>query len=86
MSPFKTSAVKGGNSKGKEHVIDVDDPSPKSKRTQSPTGVYDIDKFRSYAAFHTYKKYFADAPLLAERAVDWIHESRLSIILTGSYL
>ena len=51
MSPFKTSAVKGGNSKGKEHVIDVDDPSPKSKRTRSPTGVYDIDKFRSYAAF-----------------------------------
>ena len=78
--------MKGGNSKGKEPVINVDDLSPRSKRTRSPTRVYDIDKFRSYAAFQTYKKYFVDAPLLVERAVDWIHESRSSIILTGSYL
>ena len=70
MSPFKTSAVKGGNSKGKELVIDVDDPSLRSKRTRSRTGVYDTNKFRSYAAFHTYKKYFTDAPLLVERAID----------------
>ena len=70
MSPFKTSVVKGGNSKGKEPVIDVDDPSPRSKSTRSPTGVYDTDKFRSYAAFQTYKKYFANAPLLVERAMD----------------
>ena len=62
--------MKGGNSRGKEPVIDVDDPSPRSKRTRFPTGVYDTNKFRSYAAFYTCKKYFADAPLLVERAVD----------------
>ena len=43
--------MKGGNSRGKEPVIDVDDPSPRSKRTRFPTGVYDTNKFRSYAAF-----------------------------------
>ena len=51
MSPFKTLAVKGGSSKGKEPVLDVDILSPRSKRTQSPTGLFDLDKFRSYAAF-----------------------------------
>ena len=51
MSPFKSSAVKGGSSKGKEHVIDVDDPSPRSKRTRFSTKVYDPDLVRSYAAF-----------------------------------
>ena len=33
MSPFKTSVMKGGNNKAKEPVIDVDDPSTRSKRT-----------------------------------------------------
>ena len=33
MSPFKKAAVKGGSSKGKELVIDVDDHSPQTKRT-----------------------------------------------------
>ena len=51
MSPFKRSVVKGGSSKGKEPVIDVDNLSPRPKRTRSPAGVYDPDKFRSYAAF-----------------------------------
>ena len=51
MSPFKRVVVKGGSSKGKELVIDVDDFSPKSKRARSPSGVYDPNKFRSYAAF-----------------------------------
>jgi len=51
MSPFKTSAVKGGGSKGKELVIDVDNLSPRPKRTRSSTGVYEPDKFRSYATF-----------------------------------
>ena len=51
MSPFKSSVVKGGNSKGKESVIDVDDPSPRSKRTRFSTRVYDPDLVRSYAAF-----------------------------------
>ena len=51
MSSFKTTVVKGGNSKEKEPVIDVDDPSPRSKRTRSSTGVYELEKFRSYAAF-----------------------------------
>ena len=31
MSPFKKAAVKGGNSKGKEHMIVVDDLSPIQK-------------------------------------------------------
>ena len=70
MSPFKTLAVKGGSSKGKEPVLDVDILSPRSKRTQSPTGVFDPDKFRSYVAFQNYENYFKDAPLLVERAVD----------------
>ena len=58
MSPFKKAAVKGGGSKGKEPVINVDDFSPKTKRTCSPTGVFDPNKFRSYAAFKTYENYF----------------------------
>ena len=69
MSPFKRSAVKEGSNKGKEPMIDVDDLSPKSKRTRSPTGVYDPNKFRSYAVFQTYEKYFREASLLFERAV-----------------
>ena len=56
MSPFKRSAVKEGSNKGKEPMIDVDDLSSKSKRTRSPTGVYDPNKFRSYAVFQTYEK------------------------------
>ena len=70
MSPFKSSAVKGGNSKGKELVIDVDDPSPRSKRTRFSTEVYDLELFRSYVTFQTYMNYFRDAPLLVERVVD----------------
>ena len=58
MSSFKTSAVKGGNIKEKEPVIDVNDPSPRSKRTRSSIGVYEPDKFRSYAAFQTYENLF----------------------------
>ena len=67
MSPFKKSAVKGGSSKGKELVIDVDNLSPRSKRTRSLTGVYDPNRFRSYAAFQTYENYFKDALLLVEK-------------------
>ena len=70
MSSFKSAAVKGGNNKGKEPVINVDDPSPRSKRNQSPFGVYEPHKFRSYAAFQTHENYFRDATLIAERAVD----------------
>ena len=69
MCPFKTSAVKGGSSKGKEPVIDVDNLSPRPKRTRSPIGVFDPDKFRSYAAFQNYENYFREALLLVERAV-----------------
>ncbi|KAL0005886.1 hypothetical protein SO802_013447 [Lithocarpus litseifolius] len=42
----------------------------RSKRTRSPTEAFDLDKFRSYAAFQEYEKYFRDAPLLVERVVD----------------
>ena len=70
MSPFKKAAVKEGGSKGKELVIDVDDFSPKTKRTRSPSGVFDPNKFKSYAAFQTHKNYFRDATLLLERPVD----------------
>ena len=69
-SPFKRVAVKGGSSKGKELVIDVDDLSPRSKRTRSPSGVCDPNKFRSYAAFQTHENYFKEATQLVERAVN----------------
>ena len=62
--------MKGGSNKGKEPMIDVDDISPKPKRTWFLTGVYDPHKFRSYAAFQTYVNYFRDASLLVERVVD----------------
>ena len=61
MSPFKRAAVKGGNGKGKEHVINVDDFSPRLKRNRSSSGVYDPNKFRTYAAFQTHEKYFKEA-------------------------
>ena len=51
-------------------MIDVDDLSPKLKQTQSPTGLYEPNKFRSYAAFQTFEKYFREASLLVERAID----------------
>ena len=70
MSPFKSAAVKGGNNKGKEPVIDVDDPSPRPKRTRSPSGVYEPHKFRSYAAFQSHENYFRDATPIVEWAVD----------------
>ena len=70
MSPFKRATVKGGNSKGKEHVIDVDDLSPKLKRNRSLSSVYDPNKFRTYVAFQTHEKYFRDAKPLLERALD----------------
>ena len=70
MSPFKRLAVKGGSSKGKETVIDIDNLSPRSKRTRSLTGVFDLDKFRSYATFQDYESYFRDTPLLVEGDVD----------------
>ena len=70
MSPFKTSAVKGGSNKGKEPIIDVDDLAPRPKRTRSTIGVFEPDKFRSYAAFQNYAIYFREDPLLVERAID----------------
>ena len=69
MSLFKSSIVKRG-SKGKEPVIDVDDPSPRSKQTHFSTEVNDLDLFRSYATFQNYTTHFRDAPLLVERTVD----------------
>ena len=70
MSPFKSAAMKGDSNKAKEPVINVDNPSPRPKRTWSPSGVYDPHKFRSYAAFQTQENYFKDATPLVERAVD----------------
>ena len=70
MSPFKTSTVKGGSNKGKEPVIDVDDLSLRPKRTRSLIGVFEPDKFRSYATFQNYATYFQKAPLLVEKVVD----------------
>ena len=51
-------------------VIEVDDFSPKAKRTRSPSGVFDPNKFRSYAVFQTHENYFRDATPLLERPVD----------------
>ena len=70
MSPFKKATVKGGGSKGKEPVIEVDDFSPKTKRTRSPSGVFNPNKFRSYVASQTHENYFRDATPLLERPVD----------------
>ena len=79
MSPFKRAIVKGGNSKGKEHVIDVDDLSPRLKRNRSSSGVYDPNKFRTYVAFQTHEKYFRDAKPLLERALDQLSLSDTDI-------
>ena len=70
MSRFKESALKGGSSKGKELVIDIDSLTPNSKKTWSSTGFYDANKFRSYVASQAYENYFKDAPLLVERVVE----------------
>ena len=70
MSPFKKSAVKGGSSKGKEPVIDLDSFSPKSKKARSSTRFYDANNFRSYASHQAYVNYFKDAPMLLEWVVE----------------
>ena len=70
MSPFKKAAVKGGSSKGKEPVIDVDDYSPQIKGTRSSSRGFDPNKFRSYAAFQSHENYFWNATPLLERPVD----------------
>ena len=62
MSLFKKFAVKRSNNKGKELVIDLGSFSPKSKKTQSSTGVFDDIQFRSYTAYQAYMNYFKDAP------------------------
>ena len=81
MSQFKSATVKGGSNKGKEPVIDVDDASPRPKRTRSLSGVYDPHKFKSYAAFQTHENYFREATTLVERAVDQssLHETNIPI-------
>ena len=70
MSPFKKSTMKGGSSKGKEPVIDLNSFSPKLKKTRASTGFYDANKFRSYATSQAYENYFKDAPLLVEMVVE----------------
>ena len=51
-------------------MIDLDSFTPKSKKTQSLTGFYDANKFRSYATSQAYENYFQDAPMLVERVVE----------------
>ena len=70
MSLFKSSAVKGGNNKGKEPIIEVDDHSPRPKGARFSTRVYDPNLFRSLCCIWDIKNHFWDAPLLAERAID----------------
>ena len=79
MSPFKRAAVKGGGSKGKEPIIEVNDFSPKVKRTRSPSRVFNPNKFRSYAAFQNHENYFCDATPLLERPVDQfsLHDTKI---------
>ena len=62
--------MKGGGSKGNKPVIEVDDVSPKPKRTHSPSRVFDPNKFRSYVTFQTHENYFRDATPLLKRPVD----------------
>ena len=75
MSPLKRATVKGGNNKGKDYVINVDDLSPRLKRNRSLSRVYDPNKFRTYVAFETHEKYFREAKPLLERV---LHQSSLS--------
>ena len=70
MSPFKKAVVKGGGSKGKEPVIDVDDYTPQTKGTLSSSKGFDPNKFRSHAAFQSHENYFRHATLLLERPFD----------------
>ena len=70
MSPFKKATVKGGSSKGKEPVIDVDDYPPQTKETRSSSKRFDPNKFRSYAAYQSHENYFQNATPLLERTVD----------------
>ena len=81
MSPFKRAAMKGGCIEGKELVIKVDDLSPRPKRTRSPSWVYDRNKFRSYAVFQTYEKYFREGTPLVERTVHQpsLHDNSIAI-------
>ena len=70
MSLFKRSAVKGSSSKGKEPLIDLESPTPKSKKSRSSIGFYDVSKFKSYAASQAYENYFMEAPLLVEKVLE----------------
>ena len=69
--------MKGGSSKRKEPMIDLDNFSPKLKKTRASTGFYDANKFRSYATSQVYENHFKDAPLLVERVVE--HASLLDM-------
>ena len=40
------------------------------ERTRSPSGVFDPNKFKSYAAFQTHENYIRDATPLLERVID----------------
>ena len=62
-------------------MTDVDDSSPRPKRTRSPFGVYDPHKFRSYATFQTHETYFRDATPLIEQVVNQpsLHETNIPI-------
>ena len=51
-------------------MIDVEDLSPRLKSNRSSLGVYDPNKFKTYAVFPTYEKYFRDAKPLLERVPD----------------
>ena len=62
--------MNGGSSKGKEPMIDLDNLNPMSKKTQSSTGFYDANKFRSYAASQAYENYLKAASMLVERVVE----------------
>ena len=62
--------MKGGSSKGKELVIDYESLTPKSKKSRSSIGFYDVGRFRSYVAAHVYEKYFKEAPMLVERVLE----------------
>ena len=74
MCPFKSAAVKGGSNKGKEPVIDVDDPSPRPKRTRSLSGVY-------IPTNSDLMLYFRVTTPLVERAIDQtsLHETNILI-------
>ena len=70
IAKIQADLVRNKANKMVNKIQPYNDPSPRPKRTQSSSGVYDPHKFRYSAAFQTHENYFRDATPIVERAVD----------------